>query len=130
MLVVPNLGSLYEDDDVPEYEREDLFESALTMLRELADVHDLPVLVTNEAGGTKTTVPIAKAAAHRVDAERTAMSLHYSGNASETTVYVRDGFWQTTIPYWVDLLGAVDALDRPALDTPTDLGPATISAFG
>jgi len=26
----------------------------------------------------------------------------------ETTVYWQDGYWQTTVPYWVELLGAVE----------------------
>ena len=128
MLVVPNVASLYEDDDVPAYEREDLLAAALTMLREVAATHDVPVLVTSAAAGSDTRATVEAAADHVVTAERTRMGLRFDGDAGETTVYVADGYWQTTIPYWVDLFGSVATAERP---TPaTDLGPAVLSSYG
>jgi hypothetical protein len=128
MLVAPNVASLYEDDDVPDYEREALLEAALTMLREVGATHDVPVLVTSGAAEASTRRTVAAAADQVVTAERTRMGLRFAGDGAETTVYVEDGYWQTTIPYWVDLFGTVSSVDRP---TPaSDLGPALLSAYG
>ncbi len=128
LVVAPNIASLYEDDDVPDYERSALFEAAVTMLAALADTHELPVVVSAAAGGTDLVDHVAAAAEHTVDCERTQAGMRYTGDAGETTVYVEQGYWQTTIPYWVDLLGMADVVERP---TPaTDLGPAVLSGFG
>jgi hypothetical protein len=128
LVVAPNLGSLYEDDDVPDYERDALFDAALAMLGEVGATYDLPVLVSTAAGDSDLGDRVASAADHAVDCEQTRMGVRYSGDAGETTVYVAQGYWQTTIPYWVDLLGTVERVDRP---TPaTDLGPALLSGYG
>ncbi|MEF8775994.1 MAG: hypothetical protein V5A43_05775 [Haloarculaceae archaeon] len=128
MLVAPNVGSLYEDDDVPDYEREALLEAALTMLREVGATHEVPVLVTSATADPATRETVAAAADQVVTAERTRMGLHFAGDGGGTTVYVEDGYWQTTIPYWVDLFGSVTSVERP---TPaTDLGPAVLSSYG
>jgi hypothetical protein len=127
MLVAPNVASLYEDD-VPEYERTALLESSLTMLREVGATHEVPVLATSAVADAATTRTVADAADHRVSAEPTRMGLRFAGDGHETTVYVEDGHWQTTIPYWVDLFGVAAAVDPP---TPAaDLGPAMLSAYG
>ncbi len=128
LLVAPNVASLYEDDDVPAHEREALLEAALAMLREVGETHDVPVLVTAAAAEPDTRETVAAAAEQVVTAERTRMGLRFAGDAEATTVYVEDDYWQTTIPYWVDLFGVADAVDRP---TPaTDLGPALLSGYG
>jgi len=46
MVVVPNISLLYEDDDIPGYESSWLLASSLRVLQGLADVYDLPVIVT------------------------------------------------------------------------------------
>ncbi|WP_435178551.1 hypothetical protein [Halorussus sp. AFM4] len=115
LVVAPCVASLYRDDDVPEWEAADLFESSLAVLSGLAESLDAPVLTTadRDAGG-----PYADLLADRADAEiectRTDAGLKYVADGFETTVYLDDGFWQTTIPYWVELLGAV-AEDDPAV---------------
>jgi len=127
MIVAPNVGSLYEDDDVPEHERWGLFEAALSIFEELGSVYEIPVIVTNEVATAETTQKVITAASQKVDVERTRMGLHYSGDVDETKIYVKDGFWQTTIPYWVDLFGQVQAVDRPTADA--TVAPETLEAF-
>ena len=128
MLVAPNVASLYEDDDIPAHEREALLDAALTMLREVGETHEVPVLVTAAAAASATRETVAAAADRVVTAERTRMGLRFAGDGTETTVYVEDGHWQTTIPYWVELFGVAATVDRP---TPAaDLGPAMLSSYG
>jgi len=52
--------------------------------------------------------PVADRADCEIRCERTDLGYRFEGPGVETTVYVGDGYWQTTIPYWVDLLGAVE----------------------
>jgi hypothetical protein len=106
-VVAPNVAALYRDDDVPEYERRELLDSTLALLSELGRARDVPVLVT-DARGDALTDAVVDGAESVVTAERTDHGYRFEGGDFETTVYWCDGFWQTTIPYWVDLFGAVD----------------------
>jgi hypothetical protein len=112
MLVAPNVASLYRDDDVPAYERDELYAAAVTLLAEVGTTHDIPVLVTTDASGVALPPAVADDATH-LSCERTRMGLRYAGADVETQVYVKDGFWQTTIPYWVELFGAASAVAPP-----------------
>ena len=115
LVVAPCVTSLYRDDDVPEWEAADLFESSLAMLRELAESLDVPVLTTadRETGGPYPDL-LADYADAEIECTRTDAGLKYVAEDFETTVYLDDGFWQTTIPYWVELMGAV-VEDDPAV---------------
>ncbi|MHB9285873.1 hypothetical protein ACKVMT_02395 [Halobacteriales archaeon Cl-PHB] len=131
MVVAPNLGSLYEDDDVPDYEQDDLYAATATLLGEVGTTHDLPVLVTTDASNAALPPAVADDVT-AIECEQTRMGLRYAAEDFETTVYVEDGHWQTTIPYWVDLFGAVDTARRAAHPDPAepDLGPLEIAASG
>ena len=117
LIVAPCLASLYRDDDVPAREAADLFESSLAILGELADVFDAPVVVTaGEGPGADGEYRdlLANYADAEIECTRTDAGLRYAGDDFETTVYLADGYWQTTIPYWVELFGAV-VEDDPAV---------------
>jgi hypothetical protein len=64
-----------------------------------------------------------------VDCESTSQGLHYAAEDFETTVYVADGYWQTTIPYWVDLFGVARKAERPANVGRPDVG-AGLAGWG
>jgi hypothetical protein len=110
MVVAPTCASLYDDDDVPDYEQADLYAATATILAELGETHDIPVLVTTDASDAPLPPAVAETAS-TVEAERTRPGLRYAAADFETTVYVEDGCWQTTIPYWVDLFGAARRAD-------------------
>lgn len=122
-VVVPNAASLYRDDDVPEYERDRLLASSLALLSELATTLGIPVLVTDARDDDATTA-VVEAATDEIAVEETAFGYRYEGEDFETTVYWDGDGWQTTIPYWVELFGAVG--DRPAVGErpvqPSELG--------
>lgn len=104
LVVVPNLVSLYAEDDVPEYEADEMLAATLEIVSALADAVDAPVVLT-----ASTRRDQVRAAADRtLDAERTRAGLRIEGQSFRTDLYWDDWGFQTTIPYWVDLLGAVD----------------------
>ena len=107
LVCLPNLTSLYRDDDVPEYERDILLDSVLDGLSELADTYELPVLVstTHDDDLAERVMDIAT---ETITCEVTPFGVRYDGATVKTTLYRDGAYWQTTIPYWVDLFGAVD----------------------
>lgn len=105
LVVLPAVASLYEDDDIPSPEDRLYLRSTLGILGELARVADLAVLVSTARDAP--FVPLVEACAdHEIAVERTPLGHRFVAEGFETTVYWGEGFWQTTIPYWVDLLGA------------------------
>ena len=64
-----------------------------------------------------------------IECELTEHGYHFESDTFETLVYVQDGYWQTTILYWIQLLGMADeptqALD-PVASEPRQLALAGI----
>ncbi|GCF13225.1 hypothetical protein Harman_11600 [Haloarcula mannanilytica] len=123
-IILPNLASLYRDDDVPMHESEPMLNAVLGALSEVADVYDIPVLVTDAAADAFTEL-VAEQVATSYECERTPMGYRFVGDDYETTVYWADGYWQTTIPYWVDLLGVAEEQADTA-----GIGPITPATMG
>jgi len=121
LVVAPNLAVLYADDDVPDHEADAMAASSLALLSEVATTFDVPVLVT--ASADPYAADVRAAADRHLDAERTDAGLAVAGESFRTDVYWHDWGFQTTIPYWVELLGAAG---RGAA-TPTT--PATADAL-
>ncbi len=115
LVVAPRLGSLYADDDVPTSEAEALFEDILAALTAIAEEYDLPVLVTAHADDFADTLP--ERATQVITARETDMGTAYGGDADATTVYRGPGFWQTTIPYWAELMGHRKPTPAPSAPT-------------
>ncbi|AWB28194.1 hypothetical protein [Halococcoides cellulosivorans] len=112
LVVAANVGALYADPDVPEYDREPLLRSSLEALAGLAEARSIPVLAST-AGALADRV---RSAADRViTCEATSEGHRYVGPDVETPAYRGPGYWQTTIAYWLDLFGPVDAHARAAV---------------
>lgn len=119
LVVAPNVAALYEDDDVPDEEAATMFEATLALLAATGAAVDAPVAVT--APGARRTGQVRQAADRVVAAERTRAGLALAGDSFRSDVYWHDGWFQTTIPYWVDLLGeraVVAAGDAVPIETP------------
>ena len=116
LVVVPAVESLYRDDDVPPDEGETLLASSLARLADLGRTFDVPVLATTT--GEATTV--AAHADAEIECTRTSQGFRYETDSFATTLYLDDGHWQTTIPYWVELFGAVSEADPFAVDCRAD----------
>ena len=107
MVVAPAVTALYRDPDLEADRAEHLLDATLAVLSDLAASADVPVLVT-----TSPEDPAADSLAVAADAEfacrETPFGFAFEGESFETTCYWDGGHWQTTIPYWVALFGAVD----------------------
>ncbi|MFP4590540.1 MAG: hypothetical protein ACLFMX_04080 [Halobacteriales archaeon] len=114
LVVAPCLDALYADDDVPAHQAEALLDDVLDTLEALGA--EAPVLVTT--GGTALADRIAARADHAITARETDLGTAFEAEAFRTTAYRGPGFWQTTIPYWVDLLGRHDPDPLAAVERP------------
>jgi hypothetical protein len=131
LVVAPLVDDLYADDDLLDCEAERLREATLSTLDALAAACDVPVLVTAsdpervrehadaelEVEPTKFGPRFARAEPRSANCSSGRSPREADESASETTAYWTRGGWQTTIPYWVDLFGAVEepAVPEPAL---------------
>ena len=121
LVVAPNLAALYEAADGAAAETERLFEGSLALLADLADALDVPVLVSAPRGTDAHRAAIRERAADVVECRQTSQGYAFETDDFQTTAYWHRGWWQTTIPYWVDLYGAVDG--EPAAG---ETAPATL----
>ncbi|MFB6235939.1 MAG: hypothetical protein ABEH81_10190 [Halopenitus sp.] len=113
LVVVPCLASLYRDPDLPAERATRLLRSTLSILEALAAAVDAAVLVTVERDDGATERILATAD-RELEARSTAEGVAFEGDDYVTPGYWGTGFWQTTVPYWVDVCGATPAVDRPA----------------
>ncbi len=107
LVVLPGVADLYRDDDVPDYERDALFEAGLAAGAALADALSVPVLASDE-GDDELSALAAGYADAEIEVERTDLGLSFRGAGFETLGYWGRDFWQTTVPYWVELFGVAD----------------------
>lgn len=115
LVVAPLVDDLYADDDLLDCEADRLREATLSTLDALTEACDVPVLVT-----ASDPEGVREHADAELEVEPTKFGPRFGGsgaeNASETTAYWTRSGWQTTIPYWVDLFGAVD--EAPTMPEP------------
>ncbi|WP_440769957.1 hypothetical protein [Natronorubrum sp. DTA28] len=119
LIVAPNVASLYHDADLPDWERDDLLAAALETLAELGRVLDCPVVATSADDDRAATISAYAATTLECVRTREGIRLVRSGEEptdddgemgtaiDDTAGYWHGTHWQTTIPYWVDLYGAV-----------------------
>lgn len=110
LVVAPALGLLYADGDVPDHEADAMFGAVRELLDSVASAVDVPVLVTADAD--PYAADVRQAADRTLGATATDAGLRVDGDGFRTDVYWDEWGFQTTVPYWVDLLGAVGADDR------------------
>jgi hypothetical protein len=122
-IIAPNLASLYRDDDVPEHEGQLLFEATLDALATVASTYGIPVLVTDIGRNDSFYTTLTESADRVLECRRTGLGYRFEGDDFETTVYWDDSYWQTTIPYWVELFGTVDQSQASTVSEPM-LSPA------
>ena len=99
LVVLPNIYSLYTDDDLDQTESEHLVRSSLTTIAALASTYDLPVVLSAPTADATTLAPF-------VDYEL----IGESTTTSATPIAATTGLhgWQTTLPYWADVAGTRD----------------------
>ncbi|WP_411966790.1 hypothetical protein [Haloferax sp. YSSS75] len=124
LVVVPRLPALYRDPDVPDGEARTLFEASVAILDALAAALDVPVLVTAREATADTFIDALGDTADRtIECRDTREGVAFAGEDTQTLVYHHRDYWQTTIPYWVELLGV--APDADFVHT----GPETVTTL-
>jgi hypothetical protein len=129
LIVAPAVDALYRSDvTLGETHAKTHQARTLARLATYADGYDIPVLDTRNER-KEFTEPIATAADHHPECEQTRMGPRVVGEDFETLVYpIGDGaYYQTTFPYWRQLLVARAtqvgvAPTRPASLTPEGVG--------
>ena len=122
LVVAPCVAALYRDDDLPDYYRPHLVESTVALLAGIAASLSIPVVITEPGPDDDLWAIVDGLVDHAIACVETPFGYRYEAEGFETTVYWCDGHWQTTIPYWVELLGAVEAYERAGA-TAEDLAP-------
>ena len=107
LVCLPNLTSLYQDDDVPAHERDQLFTAVCAGLAGLVETYSLRVVISTPAAN-ELVDQLTALADRELSVETTPFGCYFEGDDYETTLYPTQHGWQTTIPYWVELFGAVD----------------------
>jgi hypothetical protein len=121
-VVVPNLPALYRDDDVPGHEATDMLDAVLDGLATLAATLKTPVLAsTTESDRLATTV--TDRATREIECTETAFGYRFAGDDVDAHGYWQGGYWQTTIQYWVDLLGPAGTSPAHTMEPPEPVLP-------
>lgn len=110
IVIAPAVTSLYEDDGVPAPEARWYLESSIAILAELGVACECPVLASVSDTSEFASL-VAEYAAYEIDCESTDLGYRFDADGFETLAYWDAVFWQTTIPYWVALLGVADNAD-------------------
>ncbi|QLG63069.1 P-loop NTPase family protein [Halorarum salinum] len=125
LVVVSNAPYYYRDDEVQRTTAERLFASVMELLERLAEACSVPVLVTISEEDAFTDV-VREHADRELRSRETTEGIVYVGEDFETEVFWREGYFQTTIPYWVRLLGVLgdgeDVYEAPGLYEEPGLG--------
>ncbi|MFC7069321.1 hypothetical protein [Halobaculum lipolyticum] len=125
LVVVANAARPYREGDAPSDEATRLRRAGGAVLGELAAALGCPVLVSVAGDGDHATA-VADAADRVVDCEPTPFGTRFDAPGHDPHGYRVAGGWQTTIPYWVDLFGAV-ADDADTAATPAESAAAAVA---
>ena len=133
LVVASNMPHFYRDREVPELTAERLLEATTSLLAELSRACSLPVLVTTySAVDDQSTEMVRDVANRELHARTTSQGIHYEGDGFKTEVYwVGEGLMQTTIPYWVRLLGVLDETGGEGVfESPAQVETPKLDAWG
>lgn len=102
LVVCSNVARLYDDDDLRQGEAGELCGATATRLAEIADEHDVPLVLTTGPCEDRRLAAIVEGILDRtVRCRRTAQGLRFSGEGVETVAYdLPWGGRQTTFEYW------------------------------
>lgn len=105
VVVVPEFDARYRDDAQGDDGR-DLLVRALATVARVARECDVPVLVTRRRAD-EFAAPVEAAATTTIEHRETPMGPRFVGEDHETLVYpLGDGWVQTTLAFWTDVLEA------------------------
>ncbi|MDB2225891.1 hypothetical protein PM023_14570 [Halorubrum ezzemoulense] len=122
VVVATGLDGMYRATDVDSELAEQLFIRAIASIARVARVHDTPVLVTR-CRDDEFSTPLRRAAATHLTCRKTPFGPRFEDAAgdTETLVYhTDDGWFQTTLAYWQEVLEHRARLyENPTIDHTT-----------
>lgn len=114
VVVIPELDHYYRGDDVQGADGRDMLVRALATIAAVAREHDVPILCTRRRAD-EFTAPVEAAAAYTLRFRETPMGPRFVGEEFETQAYpLGDGWVQTTLAFWRDILEARQPLHAHA----------------
>ncbi|GAB3021488.1 hypothetical protein [Natronobiforma cellulositropha] len=111
LVVAPNVADPYAE--VPDWERAELLAATLVTLRELGRALACPVVVTGTDEQALETV--AEHATTEIRSVQTREGVRLEGERYRTAWYDHGTYWQTTIPYWVEVCGSLEEVVDPVV---------------
>ena len=105
LVVLPDIDWFYRHDDLHHGEAKRMVSAGVSLVEDLHQRSDVPVLVSQTADGDLSH-PIREAADEAIRCEQTREGPRFVGEDFETLVYPGDGYVQTTIAYWNRILSA------------------------
>lgn len=118
LVVLPSVDWFYHADELRHGEGEEMLADGLRRLSTLAAERDLPVLLTeSDAGESGPADLLAEYSDTELECEFTPMGPRFVTGEFETLVYHEDGYIQTTLAFWREVLR-----DRHAIRTTPTTG--------
>lgn len=105
LVVLPDFDWFYRHDDLHHGEAERMVSAGVSLVEDLHQRSDVPVLAT-QTTSDGLSQPIREAADEVIRCEQTPEGPRFVGEDFETLVYPGDGYVQTTIAYWNRILSA------------------------
>ena len=105
-VIATGLDRLYRDDDVSRDHGQSMLLRALASLARAARVHDVPVIITR-VRDDDFSAPIANAATRHLYCRETQFGPRFEasdGDAETLVYYTGNGWMQTTLAYWREVL--------------------------
>ena len=123
LVVLPELDWFYRSDDLHRGEAERMLSAGVTLVEDLHERSDIPILVTRTASDGFSR-PVQNVADEVIRCELTQQGPRFTGEGFETLVYPGDGFVQTTLAYWQRIL----TRRHPEIEASTQPEVATVGA--
>ncbi|MFB6145672.1 MAG: hypothetical protein ABEJ99_04175 [Candidatus Nanohaloarchaea archaeon] len=98
LVVLTSINQLYEDENIPWKEAEQLFDSALESLESSTRANNLKVLLTTADG--KLAFRLQGRIDNHIRISKTSHGNRYSSDGFKTKFYRENGYLQTTLAYW------------------------------
>jgi hypothetical protein len=106
LLVVPAVDFHYRSDDLRGVDGEEMLTRGLAEIARISRDHDIPVLLTRERAD-EFTEPVASLVEHTLEYQSTKYGPRFvqdDGDIETLTYDLGDGWLQTTLAYWAQLL--------------------------
>ena len=106
IVALPNITSLYAEGQMRQDEAEQLFEETWQKIQEIKQKHDLKIMVSvQEEDRSQIGFKVRMNSDNKIKIENNSEGINYDSNSFETFFYRKNGFVQTTMPYWGQKIG-------------------------